>query len=268
MALYRTALRLAAIEGLRPAKLLNSSGPWPTLAQARVFDTRLDPIEDIAAAARKAVIVVYTEHDIGYASQRRGGVPFRREVDLVFEISQIAAAPSDADPNLYIAGVPETDAELEAEIDRIETEIAFALFYAPGGLIWRRLTGNGMVTDPRSAPHRTSEENLRLAMRTVTWKVQVPDDAFDPLPREEQKGLDRLPEPLKSVAYQLREAGWPETLIGGLAEGMPAMPLARPLKSIGLNVEIVPRGGTPTGTANMSSLIALPLWTERRGSQS
>ncbi len=100
MALYRTALRLATLESLRPTALLKTQGPWPTLAADRVFDSRLDPIEDLTKDQHKAVIVVYTEADLGYGSQKRGGPPFRREVDLIFEISQIASAPSEADPSV------------------------------------------------------------------------------------------------------------------------------------------------------------------------
>ena len=172
MALYRTALRLATLEALRPTAVLGTSGPWPTLAANNVFDSRLDPIEDLTKDQHKAVVVVYTEMDEGYGAQHRGGPPFRRIVDLVFEISQVTSAPAEADPAIYVAGIPQTDAELEAELDRIETEIYFALLYAPSGSIWRRLTGR-MVTDPRSAVHRTSEEGARLAWRTVTWKVPL-----------------------------------------------------------------------------------------------
>ncbi len=163
MALYRTALRLATLESLRPTALLKTQGPWPTLAADRVFDSRLDPLLDLTKDQHKAVIVVYTDEDLGYGSQHRGGPPFRREVDLIFEISQIASAPSEADPSVYIAGIPQTDAELEAELDRIETEIYFALLFASNGAtmnmaraggtprvetLWRALTGR-MVTDPR-----------------------------------------------------------------------------------------------------------------------
>ena len=49
MALYRTALRLATLESLRPTALLKTQGPWPTLAADRVFDSRLDPLLDLSA---------------------------------------------------------------------------------------------------------------------------------------------------------------------------------------------------------------------------
>jgi hypothetical protein len=274
MALYRTALRLATVEALRPAKLLGTQGPWPTLAGACVFDTRIDPIEDLAQGGRKPVIAVYTEGDIGYGSQKRGGPPFRREVDLVFEISSIELAPSDADPGVFVAGVSWTDAELEATLDRIETEIYYALLFATRGptmkvgeltkTVWRALTGS-MVSDPRSHPHRSSEEGARYAMRTLTWKVQVADDWFDGSPREQLKGFDRFPEPLRSAAQILSDCSLANArLLGGLADGMPAPPPLPRLKKVGLDIEIIPRSGKRSGAANVSALIGLPLWTERR----
>ncbi len=272
MALYRTALRLATLESLRPTALLKTQGPWPTLAADRVFDSRLDPIEDLTKDQHKAVIVVYTEADLGYGSQKRGGPPFRREVDLIFEISQIASAPSEADPSVYIAGIPQTDAELEAELDRIETEIYFALLFASNGAtmnmaraggtprvetLWRALTGR-MVTDPRSTPHRTTEEGVRLAMRTMIWKVQVPDDSFYALPLSPLTGLDRLPEPLKAVAKNLLATSYGAQLALALGETMPTMPIPTPLTDVTLGTEIIPVGQTATGTPNINGDAPLP----------
>jgi hypothetical protein len=282
MGLYRTALRLATIEALRPTALLGApvGAAWPTLAQWRVFDSRIDPIADITPAMHKAAIVVYTEATMGYGGQKRGGPPFRQEVDLVFEISQIASAPSDADPTVYIAGVPYTDRELEAELDLIEWQIYYRLMFAQGAdvptvkvgsirkSIWRALTGE-MITDPRSAPHRTSEENARLAMRTMTWKIQVDDDHFPTCigpPPANPDPLDTLPNPLRWVGKELIEVS--ETykpLLEGLAAGMVVSPPLPQLAGINVNAEIIPPGQAQTGTENVSAQIGFPLWSYQNG---
>lgn len=256
MGLYRTALRLATLEALRPTALLNSQGPWPTLACERVFDSRIDPIADLTREQHKSAIVVYTDGDIGYGGQHRGGPPFRRVVDLCFEISQIATAPTEDDPSVYVTGIPMTDSELEAELDRIEAEIALTLFYAPSGKIWRKLTGS-MVTDPRTTPHRDSEEGARLAYRSLIWKVQVPDDQFDALPTQELQGLARLPRPLRDVAEQLLESSYGAVIAQALGLSMPTMPLATPLSQVTLGGEMVPAGGTATGTPNVNGNVPL-----------
>jgi hypothetical protein len=95
MGLYRTALRLATLEALRPSGLLASDGPWPTLAGKHVFDSCIDPIEDLPVERATPVIVVYTEKDDGRSGQYAGGPPFLQTVDLVFEISRIASIPRE-----------------------------------------------------------------------------------------------------------------------------------------------------------------------------
>jgi len=258
MGLYRTALRLATLEALRPSALLKQGegAEWPTLAQTRVFDSRIDPIEDLTADQHKAAIVVYTQEDLGYGSQHRGGAPFRRVVDLVFEISQIARADDDVN-NRYVAGVPQTDAELEAELDRIEFEIELALLHGPGGHVFRQLTSGGSVTDPRSTPHRDSEEGARLAMRSLCWKVQVRDNAPELLPLTNKAGIERLPEPLRFVVKKFPESTYVAALGLGLGETMPMLPIATPLRTVTTAGEVIAHGAARTGVANVNGSIPL-----------
>jgi hypothetical protein len=155
-----------------------------------------------------------------------------------------------------VAGIPLTDAELEADLDRIESEIALALFYAPSGKLWRQLTGS-MVTDPRTAPHRDSEEGARLAWRSLTWKVQVPDDRFEGLPLNNLVGLQRLPQPLRGVAEQLMESSYGSSIAAALGLTMPTMPVAVPLTAVTLGNEIVQPGQLPTGTADVTGKASL-----------
>src|SRR5579863_5703320 len=81
MSLSRLALRLAAFEALCPSKLA-ATGPWPTIAGNRVYDSRIDLLqgdqqlpEDLE---NKPVAIVYTERDdthpygeIKYPAQER-----------------------------------------------------------------------------------------------------------------------------------------------------------------------------------------------------
>jgi hypothetical protein len=256
MGLYRTALRLATIEALRPAAMLQQAAPcWPTLAQGRVFNSRIDPIEDLTVDHHKAVVVVYTDEDQGYGSQTRGGPPFRRVVDLCFHISQIACVAAEGGGDQYQSGVPETDDELEFELDLIEFQIGQALLFSPAGRIWRRLCGS-MVADPRSVPKRDSEEGARLAMRELIWKVQVPDDLPDALPIEDKTGVARLPRPLRDVVCEL-PPGRLQTIAAALGNATPALPKARPLRLVMIGGELVRPGGQRTGVANVSAQIPL-----------
>jgi len=257
MSLSRTALRLATLEALRPTASIATDGPWPTLAGAAVFDSRVDPIDDMAPAERQPVVCVYTEHDEGSSSQRAGGPPFRQIVDLVLELSVVVRVDDGADPATYDAGIPETDAELEASLDLLEAQIKFALLYGPAGALWRKVTGR-KVTDPRSVPHRTSEEAVRLARRTVTWKCQVLDDCFEAAPPADPVGLDRLPQPLRGVLAELAATAYGRKIGLGLAAVAPVMPVRTPFARADLNVKGADPSGAVPAEPNLVASVDLP----------
>jgi len=77
MSLARTALRLATLEALRPTASIASDGPWPTIARKAVFDSRIDPLEDLKPGESQPVVCVYTDEDEGTSGQKAGGPPFK-----------------------------------------------------------------------------------------------------------------------------------------------------------------------------------------------
>jgi hypothetical protein len=248
MSLSRTALRIATLEALRPTAALvsdanPSGGPWPTLALAHVYDSRIDAVDDLAANERRPVIAIYTDEDNGDPGQKPGGPPYKRVVDLVIELSVIARGDFGGE---YVAGVAYTDAELEADLDLIEAQSRFALHYGPTGAIWRKLTGRKVI-DIRSLPHRTSEEGDRLAMRTLRIKMVIPDDCYDPTPTGDETGYARLPEPLRGVVAALAATAYGAKLARGLAGAAPAMPAAVPLDAVALRLDVADPQGQPGG---------------------
>jgi len=248
------ALRLAAIEGLRPTPALLADGPWPTLAKKHIYDSRIDPLEDLQEKEEWPIIVIYAEDDDSHeAGQKRGGPPYLLCIDLIFECSVVVKAAADADPQIFTVGWPETDAELEAALNLISAQIYFTLFYAPSGLIFRKVCAS-RVTNIRSTVHRTSEEGRRLARRTITWKVLVNgDDAYDPAPAQQLTGFALLPEPLKTVACMLPENSYGRRVIDGLIQEptFPQMPLRVPLETVGLNVKAHLPGAAIPATPNI-----------------
>lgn len=229
------------MEALRPTAA-HPAGPWPTIAGGNVFDSRLDPIDDLAPSTSKPVVVVYTEHDNGDPSQAGGGPDFKRIADLIVEVAVVARVDDGATPGAYEAGVPETDAELEASLDLIEAQVRFALMFGPTGALWRQLTRN-RVMEIRSAPQRTSEERVRLAMRTLTMQVRIPDDCYDPAPATAPAGNDRLPEPLRSVIAALAGTAYGKKIGEGLAASAPVHPIATPLKTVAMDIDVAnPQG--------------------------
>lgn len=254
MSLARLALRLATVEALCPTASLLADGPWPTLAKKHVFDLRIDPIEDLKIGEDCPIICVYTEHDDGKAGQMRGGPPFLLTIDLVFEFSVIVRVAEEAEPNVFAAAYPFTDPELETSLDLLEAQIKFILLYAPAGEIWRKVS-RSRVHNPRSAVHRTSEEGARLARRTMTWKVEVEDDEFNPDPTAILTGFAILPRPLRGVAEMLPKGSYGRKVIAGLVNEptAPQMPVRTMLETVGLNAKVAnPSTGTLPATAQIA----------------
>ena len=243
MSLARTALRLTALEAVRPTAAAAANGPWPTLAGGNFFDSRLDPIDNLDPQSLRPVGVVYTEFDDSDPMEgKHGSAPMWRNVDLTFELAIVARTDDGTAPELYEAGVPETDAELESSLDLFEGQVRFALLYGDTGALWRKLTGV-KIKDIRSNAHRTSEEQARLAMRTLVIKVMVPDDCYKAAPAATPTGLDRLPDPLKTVVKALGETSYGRKIGEGLAASAPFHPVPVRLQSVALNIDVAnPQG--------------------------
>lgn len=222
MSLSRLALRLAAIEALRPTAALATDGPWPTIAAHHVYDAKIDQIDDLALGARAPVIAVYT--DDTQSISRHEGPPFEVEVDLCFELSVAQMLEDPDDPDNYVPGIPVTDAESEASLDLMESSIRFALMYGPTGVLFRRVSGN-RIKSISAKPARSAEEAVRLAMRSITMRVQIDDDCFDLSPAAALAGVDALPEPLRSVVNALPAGSYGKAIGLALSNAVPTAPV-------------------------------------------
>lgn len=227
MSLARTALRLAAIEALRPSTSsprpgFPDGGPWPTIARHRVYDAKIDAIDDLVLGAPAAVVAVYADDDESRSYQK--GPPFERYVELCFELSVAQLMENPDAPASYEPAVPVTDAESEASLDLLETSIRFALMYGPTGALFRKASGNRIMS-VTSKPTRSGEEAIRLAMRNIVMRVQIEDDCFDLAPNNAATGLDRLPQPFRSVVAALPDSAYGRAVAAGLAEFAPTAPV-------------------------------------------
>lgn len=232
--LARTFLRICALEALTPAALIAAAAggavpSWPTLANEYVWDSRLDPIEDLQNDERRPVVVIYTEEDNLDKYAQAGPVLYKSVVDLVFEIS-VAAKLAD-DSGAYQAGLAYADNELEADLDLLEAQIYFALHFGPTGVLFRQIA-KLPLEDWQSLPHRTSEEGYRLAARTIRAKVHLKEVCYIAAPTTALTGLDRLPPVLRGIADQLAANSTVAKIVAGLSAKAPVMPPATPLAGI------------------------------------
>lgn len=232
--LVRTFLRLCALEALRPSALLAADGPWPTLAGRSVFDSRIDPIDDLAAGERRPIVAVYTDETNLDKIAQHGPALYKSTVDLVFELSVVAKEREGDD---YVAGVAFTDAELDADLDLFEEQIFFALHYGATGALFRKLAKLPLI-DWHSMPQRTSEEGYRLAMRTIRAQVPLKELCYDAAPVSALSGLDRLPQPLQSLAGLLTGSTYLAKIANAVALKAPTAAVVTPLNEVGLNIDM------------------------------
>lgn len=193
--LGRMCLRLAAVSALRGA----------TIAGDNVFDSRVEAVNLTDSIPIAGAIAVYSEQDDGEAlSSQNGGPPFNPTIELVFEIS-IQARVVQPDGS-YVVGAPVTDDELESTLDIIEAQVELTLFrsYSPLSVLFRRVAKR--VKQKTSVRFVDPKGGEKLAVRYALYQVEI-DDRETPVYDPALSGLDRLPEPFRSIAI-----AWPDNL--------------------------------------------------------
>ncbi|MBR0871198.1 hypothetical protein JQ633_12575 [Bradyrhizobium tropiciagri] len=227
MTLARTALRLcttAALKGAADAR--------PTIAQNRVYDSRMDDLnpENYVADA-KAAVIVFTDADEGDAlSRQNGGSPFRRMIDLVIEIGMVQALAQEGDGGpAYIVGYPDTDKRLEASLDYLEFQIVRRLSYDPAPL---SVLFRSFARIVKYACHRQvlNDAGVKVAARILTLTCDTKDDQVVVYNQAQTAslptGLEVLPEPLLRVAKAMPDGSSEADVCMALAAAL--APLSTP----------------------------------------
>lgn len=269
MSLARLALRLAAVEALCPAAT-SSSGPWPTIAENRIYDSRIDPIalaetpEDLAAAYEalegKPVVVVYTEDDdLHPYTQKFDAAEY--VVTLVIEIAfgargtlELTSTNDAGEVTTTVYGSDEaqplTDRQQEALIDLLDAQVRRVLIKdnrVPSAELYRKVAME--TRQVHSDPQRASDRTLRLGLRTTKFHVKCkkevwPVYAASPAPT----GLDRVPEPLRSVALALPAGSSGRTLVENMVGYIAPAPTPPTPGSLAVDMKASLDGRAPTDT--------------------
>jgi hypothetical protein len=149
----------------------------PTMADDRVFDSRLDPVMFQEFDNPMPGIIVYTDDDSGDLINRGSGSgPYRRWVDLRVELMLGSFATEIIDEKQRVVfDVPTTDAELEAQLDLLEAQAKWALWQLPR--VHTNAFKSFVVRLENVQSHATRDEaNNRFASRRLHFKVEIPDD--------------------------------------------------------------------------------------------
>ena len=178
MSLNRLFLRAAVVR-----TLMNR-----TIAEGRVYDSKLSPLQHQAAEDNLPSICVYTESDVGQNQQETaGGRPtFVRDVDLQIEITigtwaKVEVPVADGNPELVDGfEIAASDPELEALLDLLEFQIKGLLLgdsdeaHTVARLVRKWTSWN-------SLPGRTDEGNNKICARQVVIAVALNDDCHLPV---------------------------------------------------------------------------------------
>ena len=204
--LARLALRLAAVECLCPTSVA-SAGPWPTIAGSRVYDSRQDPIDGLDDIEARPLLIVYTEQDNSQPYGSAVHKPDESIVEIVIE-AMIAArgtveiqTGASTVETLGTVESPISDRDHEAALDLLEAAVRRRFLGRDpdaAATLWRKVAWECRHVE--SSPMRNAERSVRVAARTITFRVKVKSDDWSALGAS---GMDRLPEPLRTVANAL-----------------------------------------------------------------
>lgn len=252
MTLARTALRLATINALQGA----DAASGPTAAQNRVYDSLIGDLDpETFPDHAKPTIIVLTDSDEGdELSRQNGGPPFRRDIDLVFELGMIEKVRDDQGFDLVY---PQTDAQLEAALDVLEFQIAQRLGYDPDPscALFRRF-----FRPIKRECHRQvmDDAGMKIACRLLTWTVNTTDDqvrVFNDPNAAIPTGLDALPDPLKTIAKALPSGSSGAQIVATIAAAV--APLKAPQLE-GFDATADASGGTAGAAGEVDQTMDFP----------
>lgn len=191
MSVYRSLVRLSAVCALN--NYLNDEEPWPTLAGPNVFDSKIEPVEDMKIDRVFPCIVVYTDYDKD--PWHKAGRSYEdRLLSLTFEmlVVQAVKVSEELGDQEYSLECPSTDSEIETTLDALEMQL------------FQSLTAGTVASDAFNyicpAYHTVTsrrgasvEGGLRLAARQLTVEMKAI--------RENTKGV--IPAPIAAFLAKL-----------------------------------------------------------------
>ncbi len=189
MNLARDALRLAMLETLQPGG--PDGGPFPTLAGAFVYDSEFGAVSEHALDSRTPLIAVWTDED-EQSSENQDALDDHgptRTVTLVIEI----VVPQLLEGGAYTPAL--SDFETEAHVGLVGQQIEIAVRRSRQAGPLRHVLVR--VAGVKSEAIRDADTLERLAHRRIEIECVVRNG--DTLAGTGE-GIDRLPEPLRSVA--------------------------------------------------------------------
>lgn len=172
MSLSRLGMRIAAARALRGA----------TLAEDRVFDSMIDPMQLTTGDGEPALVVTTDDHNV--SADGRDLTGGNHSCDLVIEMliaSQTAIPGTDGGQTVEIT-VPHVDEGMEVVLDLMEAQVARALSGGDGvwPSVWRAMVPRIEARSSRRGA--SAESGVRFAARQL---ILTCDLVADPVPGAE-----------------------------------------------------------------------------------
>jgi len=172
MSLVATAIRFATVRALRDA----------TLAEDRVWDSAIDPIDQTIQAEARPIITVSTDDSEGEIEGRDllGANPMLALTIEMAVAQKVTIDVGDGEPATEIV-VPHTDAGLELTINLMARQVTRALLVGnEWSDLWRLFIGGiDKMTTRRGA---SAEKGVRFAARQIVLHVvPLAEPSFGPI---------------------------------------------------------------------------------------
>lgn len=186
MSLYRLVTRLAVVSALNNYM----QEPWPTLAGPNIFDSKIEPVEDMANDKVFPCCVVYTDYDKDPWA-KGAKVHAERLMTVTLELL-IIQAKQQGDQNVYQLDCPQTDSEIESSLDVFEVQILRALTMgseASDAFNYICPTYQNVV----SRRGASVEGGIRLAARQISMEMKsIRENIVGAIPTQIAAFLDKL----------------------------------------------------------------------------
>lgn len=167
--------------------------PWPTFAGPNIFDSKIEPVEDMAKDRAFPCCVVYTDYDKDHWNKGAKAQAERSmTVTLELLIVQAAKVTNEGELASYQLDCPVTDSEIENSLDFLEAQI------------FRALTADNVsancfnylcssYTSVISRRGASIEGGQRLAARQITLEMKANrDPVAGVIPAPVAEYLDRI----------------------------------------------------------------------------
>lgn len=170
MIMNRTLLRLAAVSALNNF----NTAPFPTIGGTRIFDSKIEPIEDFKEDVVYPMAILYTDYDTNFW-MHRSSVGKERILTLTIEL--VVAQVEGSGVGFSVA-YPEVDSEVETTLDIFESQIfhAFSADSEAANCLRYLVTSYKNIISRRGA---AVDSGQRLAARQLTIEAEVCRDPLE-----------------------------------------------------------------------------------------